>query len=174
MIKNKNTQKTALLGPLDMSFDMPQSRDNNSVGGQEYKIGDQIKGGRADNLSRKTILVCDDEADLLLMFRIHLESRYNVLTVDSGKACIEKLLDRKNNNEKVDLLLLDYKLGDISGDVVARKIKDIEDTRILLITAFELDDKVIQDLVQNKYVVDVIKKPILLEQLSQKIEENMK
>jgi hypothetical protein len=44
----------------------------------------------------------------------------------------------------------------------------------VLITAFELDDKVIQDLVQNKYVVDVIKKPILLEQLSHKIEENMR
>lgn len=167
-------QKTALLGPQDMSFDMSQSRDNNSVGDQEYMIGDQKKGGRAENFSRKTILVCDDETDLLLMFRIHLESRYNVLTVDSGKACIDKLIDRKNKNEKVDLLLLDYKLGDISGDVVARKVKDIENTKILLITAFELDDKVIQDLVQNKYVVEVIKKPILLEQLSQKIEENMK
>ena len=174
MIKNKNMQKTALLGPQDMSFDISRSPDNNSAGAQEYMNGDQKKGGSADNLARKTILVCDDETDLLLMFRIHLESRYNVLTVDSGKACIDKLIDHKNKNEKVDLLLLDYKLGDISGDVVARKIKDIENTRILLITAFELDDKVIQDLVQNNYVVDVIKKPILLEQLSQKIEENMK
>ena len=167
-------QKTALLGPQGMSFDMTQSCDNNSAGGQGYMNGDQKKGGSADNLARKTILVCDDETDLLLMFRIHLESRYNVLTVDSGKACIDKLIDHKNKNEKVDLLLLDYKLGDISGDVVARKVKDIENTKILLITAFELDDKVIQDLVHNKSVVDVIKKPILLEQLSLKIEENMK
>ena len=96
------------------------------------------KGGRIDNSARKTILVCDDETDLLLMFRIHLESQYNVLTVDSGKACIDKLIDRKNKNEKIDLLLLDYKLGDISGDVVARKVKDIANTKIVLITAFEL------------------------------------
>jgi CheY-like chemotaxis protein len=174
MIKHKNIQKAALLGPQDMSFDMSQSGDNNSAGGKECMNGDQKKEGRIDNLARKTILVCDDEADLLLMFRIHLESRYNVLTVDSGKACIDKLIERKSKNEKVDLLLLDYKLGDISGDVVARKVKDIENTKIVLITAFELDDKVIQDLVQNKYVVDVIKKPILLEQLSHKIEENMR
>jgi CheY-like chemotaxis protein len=174
MIKTKNTQKTALLCPQDMSFHRSQSRDNNPAGDQEYMTGDQKKSGRADNFARKTILVCDDETDLLLMFRIHLESRYNVLTVDSGKACIDKLIERKNKSEKVDLLLLDYKLGDISGDVVARRVKDIENTKILLITAFELDDKVIRDLVQNKYVVDVIKKPILLEQLSQKIEEHMK
>jgi CheY-like chemotaxis protein len=174
MITHKNMQKAALLGPQDMSFDRSQCLGNNSAGGQEYMNGEQKKGGRIDNSARKTILVCDDETDLLLMFRIHLESRYNVLTVDSGKACIDKLIDRKNKNEKIDLLLLDYKLGDISGDVVARKVKDIANTKIVLITAFELDDKVIQDLVQNKYVVDVIKKPILLEQLSQKIEENMK
>jgi CheY-like chemotaxis protein len=167
-------RKAAVLGPQDRAFDMSQYHGNNSARGQEYMNAVQKKRGRIDNLTRKTILVCDDETDLLLMFRIHLESRYNVLTVDSGKACIDKLIDRNNKDEKVDLLLLDYKLGDISGDVVARKVKDIVNTKIVLITAFELDDKVIQDLVQNKYVVDVIKKPIMLEQLSQKIEENMK
>ena len=93
-----------------MSFHMSQSRDDKSAGGQEYTNGDQKKEGNTESFARKTILVCDDEADLLLMFRIHLESRYNVLTVDSGKACIDKLIDRKNKNEKVDLLLLDYKL----------------------------------------------------------------
>jgi hypothetical protein len=29
-------------------------------------------------------MVCDDERDLLLMFEIHLQAKYNVLTVDSG------------------------------------------------------------------------------------------
>ena len=69
--------------------------------------------------SKKTILVCDDETDLLLMFRIYLESQYKVLTVDSGKSCIDTILEHKNKNEEIDLLLLDYKLGDISGDIVA-------------------------------------------------------
>ena len=122
---------------------------------------------------RKTILVCDDETDLLLMFRIHLESQYNVLTVDSGKSCVDTILDCKNKNEEIDLLLLDYKLGDISGDVVARKIKEIGDIKILLITAFELDNQIISELMQNRLIVDVVKKPIQLEKLSQKIKETI-
>jgi hypothetical protein len=43
MIKYKNMQKAALLGPQDMSFDMSQSGDNNSAAGQECMNGDQKK-----------------------------------------------------------------------------------------------------------------------------------
>ena len=121
--------------------------------------------------SKKTILVCDDETDLLLMFRIYLESQYKILTVDSGKSCIDTILEHKNKNEEIDLLLLDYKLGDISGDIVARKVKEIDDIKILLITAFELDNQIVSELIQEGLIEDVVKKPIQLEQLSQKIKE---
>ena len=136
-------------------------------------MGIQDRGEDIRHSVRKTILVCDDETDLLLMFRIHLESQYNVLTVDSGKSCVDTILDCKNKNEEIDLLLLDYKLGDISGDVVARKIKEIGDIKILLITAFELDNQIISELMQNRLIVDVVKKPIELEKLSQKIKETI-
>jgi response regulator RpfG family c-di-GMP phosphodiesterase len=136
-------------------------------------MGTQDRGEDIRLSVRKTILVCDDETDLLLMFRIHLESQYNVITVDSGKSCVDTILDCKNKNKEIDLLLLDYKLGDISGDVVARKIKEIEDMKILLITAFELDNQIISELMQNRLIVDVVKKPIQLEKLSQKIKETI-
>jgi CheY-like chemotaxis protein len=122
---------------------------------------------------QKTILVCDDETDLLLMFRIYLESQYNVLTVDSGTSCIDTILEHKNKNEEIDLLLLDYKLGDISGDIVARKVKEIDDIKILLITAFELDNQIVSELKQEGLIEDVVKKPVQLEQLSQKIKETI-
>ena len=136
-------------------------------------MGTQDRGEDIRLSVRKTILVCDDETDLLLMFRIHLESQYNVITVNSGKSCVDMVLDCKNKNKEIDLLLLDYKLGDISGDVVARKIKEIEDMKILLITAFELDNQIISELMQNRLIVDVVKKPVQLEKLSQKIKETI-
>ena len=132
--------------------------------------------GNRENVQRsvqKTILICDDETDLLLMFRIYLESQYKVITVDSGESCIETILDHKNKNEEIDLLLLDYKLGDISGDIVARKAKEIDDLKILMITAFELDNQIVNELIQQGLIVDVVKKPVQLEQLSQKIKETI-
>ena len=125
-----------------------------------------------DKRVRRSILVCDDESDLLLMFQIHLESQYNVLTVVSGRECIDKINEIKKKNEKIDLVLLDYKLGDISGENVARKIREIEkNIKILMITAFELEDHVVKNMIQNRYINDIINKPIQLEELSKKIEE---
>jgi DNA-binding response OmpR family regulator len=127
-----------------------------------------------DKRVRRSILVCDDESDLLLMFQIHLESQYNVLTVVSGKECIDKINEFKKKNEKIDLVLLDYKLGDISGENVARKIREIEkNIKILMITAFELEDHVVENMIKNRYINDIINKPIQLEELSKKIEEHL-
>jgi DNA-binding response OmpR family regulator len=127
-----------------------------------------------DKRVRKSILVCDDESDLLLMFQIHLESQYNVLTVVSGRECIDKINEVKKKNEKIDLVLLDYKLGDISGENVARKIREIEKSiKILMITAFELEDHVVKNMIKNRYINDIINKPIQLEELSKKIEEHL-
>jgi DNA-binding response OmpR family regulator len=105
------------------------------------------------------------------MFRIHLESEYKVLTVDSGESCINTVLDYKKKNKEIHLLLLDYKLGDISGEIVARRVKNIVDVKILLITAYELDNQTVSELIQQGLVVDIVKKPIQLEQLSQRIKE---
>lgn len=125
-----------------------------------------------DRKRRKSILVCDDESDLLLMFRIHLESQYNVSTVVTGKECIDRISELKKKNEMIDLVLLDYKLGDITGENVARKIRETEkNIKILMITAFELDDHIVKNMIQNRYIDDIINKPIQLEELSKKIEE---
>jgi DNA-binding response OmpR family regulator len=127
-----------------------------------------------DKRVRRSILVCDDEADLLLMFQIHLESQYNVLTVMSGRQCIDKINELKKKNEKIDLVLLDYKLGDISGENVARRIREIEKKiKILMITAFELEDHVVKNMIKNRYINDIINKPIQLEELSKKIEGHL-
>jgi DNA-binding response OmpR family regulator len=127
-----------------------------------------------DKSIRRSILVCDDESDLLLMFQIHLESQYNVLTVVSGKECIDKVNELKKKNEMIDLVLLDYKLGDISGENVARKIRETEkNIKILMITAFELDDHIVKNMIQNRYINDIINKPIQLEELSKKIKEHL-
>ena len=45
---------------------------------------------------KKTVMVCDDEPDLRLLFGLTLKSKYNVIQVESGKNCIEKYIEEKN------------------------------------------------------------------------------
>jgi CheY-like chemotaxis protein len=114
------------------------------------------------NLSeaKKTIMICDDEQDLLQVFELALESKYNVILVSSGKECIDKFMEEKNRGNKIHLVLLDYRLGDMFGDSVARTIKQYNGTKIILISAYDLDSAFVKELEENKYIVKYIEKPI--------------
>jgi CheY-like chemotaxis protein len=123
--------------------------------------------------AKKTVMVCDDEKDILLMFELELQSKFNVLSVDSGKECIQKFIYEKQEGKKIDLILLDYKLADMPGDDVARKIKQLNGVKIILITAYDLDEQRIQDLKLNSGIVDIVRKPVDLEWLSSRIAQEI-
>ncbi|MGH9986680.1 MAG: response regulator [Nitrososphaeraceae archaeon] len=114
---------------------------------------------------KKTVMICDDERDLLELFGKALQTKYNVILVGSGEDCIDKYIDEKNQGNKIHLILLDYRLGGMFGDSVARKIKEYNGTKIILISAYDLDDVLVKDLEQNKYIAKYVEKPIHLTNL---------
>jgi response regulator RpfG family c-di-GMP phosphodiesterase len=114
---------------------------------------------------RKTVMICDDEPDLLHLFGQALKSKYNVIQVSSGKSCIYRFVEEKNHGNKIHLLLLDYRLGDMFGDSVARKIKRYNGVKIILISAYDLDDDIINELKENNYIAKYIEKLIHLTNL---------
>ena len=114
---------------------------------------------------KKTVMICDDERDLLELFGLALEIKYNVILVSSGEDCIDKYIDEKNQGNKIHLILLDYRLGDMFGDSVVRKIKEYNGTKIILISAYDLDDSLVKDLEENNYIAKFVEKPILINSL---------
>ena len=114
---------------------------------------------------KKTIMICDDEQDLLLLFGLALGSKYNVILVESGENCIEKYVEEKSLGNKIHLILLDYRLGDMLGDSVAKKIKEYNGTKIILISAYDLDNTFVKELEESKYIAKYIEKPIELTNL---------
>ena len=80
-------------------------------------------------------MICDDERDLLELFGLALNIKYNVILVDSGEDCIDKYIDEKNQGNKIHLILLDYRLGGMFGDSVV----EYNGTKIILISAYDLD-----------------------------------
>ena len=114
---------------------------------------------------KKTVMICDDEQDLLQVFELALESRYNVILASSGENCIDRFLEEKNRGNKVHLILLDYRLGDMFGDSVARTIKQYNGTKIILISAYDLDSALVKELEENNHIANYIKKPIQIDDL---------
>ena len=114
---------------------------------------------------KKTVMICDDERDLLLLFGLALGPKYNVIQVGSGKDCIDKFIKEKNGGNEIHLLLLDYRLGDMFGDSVARTIKQYNGTKIVLISAYDLDNALVKELEEKNQIANYIKKPIQIDDL---------
>jgi response regulator RpfG family c-di-GMP phosphodiesterase len=111
---------------------------------------------------KKTVMICDDERDLLQLFGHAVRSKYNVILVSSGEECIERFVEETNRGNKIHLIILDYRLGDMFGDSVAKKIKDYNGTIIILISAYDLDRSLVKELEDNRYIAKYVEKPVEL------------
>lgn len=114
-------------------------------------------------------MICDDEIDLLNLYKKALGQDYNVIIVDSGKDCIERYIEEKHSGKQIHVLLLDYKLGDMLGDIVACKISELNGVKTLLISAFDLDRGMVRDLIARGCIIGTIQKPIRLPAMIEQI-----
>jgi len=86
------------------------------------------------------VLVVDDEAPVRALFDDLLKKeKYVVRCVSSGEEALELV-----GKEDFDIVLLDIKLGGISGIEALKKIKDLKPTTaVIMITGFGYDEDLI-------------------------------
>lgn len=120
---------------------------------------------------RETVMICDDDLDILIAYKSVLSNSYNVITTSSGQECLAKYSEELEEGTKMDALLLDYRLEDMSGDEVAYRIKEIGSnvTKVILITAYDLEKEFLAKLKDDKCIIIDIKKPISLTVLLEKV-----
>lgn len=126
-----------------------------------------MKSSNSNTKNRKVVMICEDEKELLDLYSRILELTYDVIKVCSGAECIREYLENKANGSPIDLLFLDYKLGDMLGDDVAKKIKKMNGIKIILISAYDLDEPIKNELLENKYIEKFLQKPIRMRQIVQ-------
>ncbi len=80
---------------------------------------------------KKTILVVDDEKNIVSNIKEYLESNdYNVITAYDGEKAIEIL-----KSESIDLLILDLMLPKLSGEDVCKEVRKNLNIPIIMLTA---------------------------------------
>ena len=72
---------------------------------------------------KKRILVVDDDPILLRSIKIWLKDDFDVSLLTSGNAALDFLA-----REKADLILLDYRMPEMDGPDVLKKLRQIDDT----------------------------------------------
>jgi DNA-binding response OmpR family regulator len=106
------------------------------------------------------VLVVEDERDLSDLYRTWLDKTYRVRTARDGRTALDEL------DEAVDIVLLDRRMPDLSGDEVLDRIRELGiDCRVAMVTAVEPDTDIV-DMAFDDYLV----KPVSEEELVRMVE----
>ena len=112
-----------------------------------------IIGLRKEGTDMATVLVCDDEKDIVSSLKIYLTSEgYEVLTAFDGVEALSILKDRK-----VDLVLMDIMMPNLDGISALIKMRENSDVPVIFTTAKSEDNDVILGL--NLGADDYVTKP---------------
>ncbi|GEM_PF-505482 len=124
--------------------------------------------GRHALPGQKTILLVDDEQDILNLHKIYLEDEgYHVIWALTGYQALQQAREAKP-----DLILLDIKLPDMDGIQVLKALKEDTQTKdIPVMIVSILQDKESQT--RQMGVVDYLNKPVDKKQLLSKVSETL-
>lgn len=119
---------------------------------------------------RRKVLIVDDEEPILESLRLVFDEfctvPTDVTTATSGEEGLEKL----RSSERFDLILADYRMGNVSGaDVLEKAYHECPDAVRVLITGYA-EDQVVEDAVQRAHVHAYVLKPWDTEELVRKTE----
>ncbi|TEU09261.1 response regulator [Candidatus Bathyarchaeota archaeon] len=111
-------------------------------------------------LARESILVMDDDKDILSLFKDTLEEDgYKVVAVSTGRDAVTRAQE-----EQIHVAILDIIMHDVTGDSVAVELKRINDLiKIIFISGYSR----IQDSINalNLGVSEILIKPVTAEEL---------
>jgi two-component system, response regulator YesN len=115
-------------------------------------------------MQRQKILIIEDDPAMVLYYTFALEAEYDILSATSGDSAIDHI----NHAEDIDLVILDYKLQDMSGIDVLLEIKRIKPSiPIIVITAYGDEDVAVRSF--RCGAKEYIKKPVSYDELFEKI-----
>ena len=127
-----------------------------------------VSSGKRPEKGSGTILVVDDEEYILNADKAMLnELGYEVLLANGGKEAL-RVFDE--NKERINLLILDLIMPDLSGEIVYDRIKSLRpDIRVILSSGYSIEGQA--ESILKRGCDGFIQKPYNLNQLAQKIKQ---
>lgn len=115
-------------------------------------------------MTKKELLICDDNKRFCLGLKLILEEYYNVTIVSDGKQVFDVV-----SKINIDLVLLDYDLRTINGTNIIKRIKNsFPKIKIIMVTGHE--DADVKSMAFGLGVDDYIIKPFKTKDLLEAIQ----
>jgi DNA-binding response OmpR family regulator len=109
------------------------------------------------------VLIVDDEAEVADVYALRLRDEYDTQTAYGGEEALEAV------DEAVDVVLLDRRMPQVSGDEVLSTIRERGlDTRVIMITAVDPDFDIV-DMPFDDYLCKPVQKEDLVAAIEQQL-----
>ena len=119
--------------------------------------------------TNRIICIVDDDADITLLFHDILNSITGI-TVRTFTDPILALQHFQVNEHAYVLVISDFKMSGLNGMEFLKKIKELNPSvRTILMTAFQIDDKVFLDYTKKKIINAYLQKPIGMHDLLKEV-----
>lgn len=115
----------------------------------------------------------DDDEDIVCLFSDALQHMdgLSVVTFTNPALALEHFKENKSNYA---LVLSDYRMPGMNGMDLLKQIKEKNrSVRTILMTAFEVDEKLLEEYTSNKILNAYLKKPIRIRDLRQEISNQL-
>ena len=118
-------------------------------------------------------MVIDDQYDIVYVVRRHLEKWGHA--VDTFVNPLIALRAFKENPDRYSIVITDIRMPEMSGVVLAKKMQEIKpNTKIIIMTAFELYASDLMHSVPAIENDDVLRKPIKIDQVCATVKKHLK
>jgi DNA-binding NtrC family response regulator len=115
----------------------------------------------------------NDEEDIVFLFKDALEGRngFSVVTFTDPTLALKHFIE---NESDYVLILTDYKMPCMSGLDLIKQVKDRKPSvRTLLMSAFEVDNKLIHEMTSKQILNGYLQKPVRITELRQEINNQL-
>ena len=126
-----------------------------------------------DNSRNRIVGIVDDDLDIVNLFRDALTAISEV-TIHTFTDPILAMEHFQINEDAYILIISDLKMPGLSGIEFLRKVKQKNKfTRTILMTAFDIDDKLFRNYTKEKIIDAFLQKPIRINDLIKEVETQL-
>jgi DNA-binding NtrC family response regulator len=128
------------------------------------------QSGFKNSNSKKSVLVVDDEPDIVNLINESLQKNGQKVSVFTDP--VMALEDFKVNCKTCSLILSDIRMPGINGYELVKKAKEIDrQVKVVLMSAFEINEREFHNLLPDIKVDAFLQKPFHIQQLNEVVEK---
>jgi DNA-binding NtrC family response regulator len=117
------------------------------------------------------IVFIDDDQEILEVLKDYFEEKYEIAVFQDPREALRYIED---NRKIVEVVITDYKMPNINGIDVARRVRQAEDNILVILMSGFVDFENVQDYLKQRLIYQFVNKPFSLERLAQTVDTAVK